>query len=499
MLRQLAKRPIAIRLQASLLRGIIWLIALASLQTNSALTQTPTPPAEAESSQWTLETIELADGKTYQGLVDSEEVSSVEFVEVRRVQGKPANLVIRPIDRKEIVSWKRLDPKERRVLSERVDRIKNRAVIEARRMEDLNLSAVRRSGTVYWQYDGIWFSLESTADQQTTRRAIVRLEQVFTAYRQMLPPRLQTSKRLQVLLFGASDQYREHLRTLGLDIGNPAVFAANLNLIVAGSDTERFRDELAKVRRQHQNLLDELDEQIADGAKRRKTLREQLKASGFPEDQIQNVLLAEQKKWDALKADYQKKIKALERTNSARFGEVAGQMFTRLFHEAFHAYLENYVYPRGEFDVPRWLNEGLAQTFEGGMLEADTLRVDAPNARALVQLQSDLRGPAPLPLAEVLTSNAATFLSDHRTGSASAARLYLYSWGLAHYLTFEQSLLSSAKFEEFLTTPDPAGDPIQRFEQLVGMPLDQFEKNWRSAMLRLIVRPDVAAANGKSR
>ena len=143
-------------------------------------------------------------------------------MEVRRVQGKPANLVIRPIDRKEIVSWKRLDPKERRVLSERVDRIKNRAVIEARRMEDLNLPAVRRSGTVYWQYDGNWFSLESTADQQTTRRAIVRLEQVFTAYRQMLPPRLQTSKRLQMLLFGASDQYREHLRTLCLDIGNPA-------------------------------------------------------------------------------------------------------------------------------------------------------------------------------------------------------------------------------------------------------------------------------------
>ena len=49
-------------------------------------------------------------------------------------------------------------------------------------------------------------------------------------------------------------------------------------------------------------------------------------------------------------------------------------MFRRLAHEAFHAYLETYVYPRQAYDVPRWLNEGLAQTFEAGLLEdADVL------------------------------------------------------------------------------------------------------------------------------
>ncbi len=473
--------------------GIVWHCTAATV----VWAQAKSPAGETDSAKWPLEEIKLKNGNTYLGLVESEEVGSVEFVEVRRAAGKPVNLVIRQIDRMDINSWQRLDPKERRVLSERVDRIKNRAVIEARRMKESYLVPIRRNGTFFWQYDGSWFSLESTADQDTTSRAIVRLEQVFTAYRQMLPPRLQSSKRLQVLLFGDSNQYRAHLRTLGLDITNPAVFAANLNLIVAGSDTERFRDELAKVRRQHNRVIDDLDEQIAAGPKRRKTLREQLKAGGFPEDQIQTVLLAEQKKWEALKADYQKKIKALDRINAARFNEVAGQMLVRLFHEAFHAYLENYNYPRGEFNVPRWLNEGLAQTFEGGMLEADSLRVDAPNARALVQLQNDLRGPAPLPLSEVLTSSAATFLADHRGGNTASARLYLYSWGLAHYLTFEQSILGSAKFEEYLAASNSDTDPVERFEQLVGQPLSDFEKKWRAAMLALPARTIATAALGR--
>ena len=66
----------------------------------------------------------------------------------------------------------------------------------------------------------------------------------------------------------------------------------------------------------------------------------------------------------------------------------------RLYHEAFHAYLRNNVYPRQKYDVPPWLNEGLAVIFEGGLLEGNTLRVDAPNPVALKKLKADMAGPA---------------------------------------------------------------------------------------------------------
>ena len=91
----------------------------------------------------------------------------------------------------------------------------------------------------------------------------------------------------------------------------------------------------------------------------------------------------------------------------------------RLYHEAFHAYLRNSVYPRQQYDVPPWLNEGLAVIFEGGLLEGNTLRVDAPNPAALKKLKADLAGPAPLELDSLLSAGEGQFLL---TGRRAAGR-----------------------------------------------------------------------------
>ncbi len=75
-------------------------------------------------------------------------------------------------------------------------------------------------------------------------------------------------------------------------------------------------------------------------------------------------------------------------------------MFAQLYHEAFHAYVENYVCPPADVTLPHWLNEGLAQIFEAGQMEGDSLRIDAPDRKRLVQLQDDLRGEQPLKIEE---------------------------------------------------------------------------------------------------
>ena len=46
------------------------------------------------------------------------------------------------------------------------------------------------------------------------------------------------------------------------------------------------------------------------------------------------------------------------------------------------------VYNPATHDVPRWLNEGLAQVFEGGQLESGSLRIDAPD-----RVKLELQGP----------------------------------------------------------------------------------------------------------
>jgi hypothetical protein len=440
-------------------------------------------------SDWALERVTLADGKSYQGLIQSENASTIDLIEVHRPRGKPMFLVVRTIPRKQIVSWDRLSESEQSQLRERLESHKHRARIEARRMEDLALVAARRDGAMVWTYDGAWFSLESTASEAMTRRSIVRLEQIVAAYRQLLAPRWTAPRRLRVQIFGDSEQYHRALAERGLEIDNPAVYLADKNLILAGSDMNRFDAELAAVNRQHQELRGELDTLVAQTSARVKELNEDLKKNGLPTSERQRIVQAEQKKWEDQRKSARRKLAALDRRNSAKFDEVSGRMFTRLAHEAFHAYLETFVFPRQVYNVPRWLNEGLAQTFESGLLEADTLRVDRPNAAALARLQADLRSDDPLTLAELLTAGSDTFLSSHTQSGGDASRSYLYSWGLAYYLAFERDVLSTPAFDAYLSLATAQKSPVERFEALVGLPLAQFEPQWRETMLKLSAAP----------
>ncbi|GAG51144.1 unnamed protein product, partial [marine sediment metagenome] len=174
-----------------------------------------------------------------------------------------------------------------------------------------------------------------------------------------------------------------------------------------------------------------------------------------------------------------------DRRNQQVLDQVERQMFERLYHEAFHAYLENYVYDGQHHDVPRWLNEGLAQVFEDGRLESGTLRIDAPRKSALMRLQGDLQSAERLSLAEVLSAEPEVFLVTHTQKGRASSRHYLYSWGLAYYLTFNKGILAADVLEEYVADSQRSVAPRKRFEQLVDMPLEDFESAWRKEMLAL--------------
>ena len=100
-----------------------------------------------------------------------------------------------------------------------------------------------------------------------------------------------------------------------------------------------------------------------------------------------------------------------------------------------------------------------------------------------------LSGPQPLGLAELLNSGSETFLAGHNEDGQMVSRAYYYSWGLAYYLAFEQGVLGTSDFEAYLN-PTAADLPaVARFETLVGMPLAEFEPQWRGAMRMLKATP----------
>lgn len=440
------------------------------------------PPVDAEG--WPLEEVRTRDGHVYRGLIRSQTDAELEFVEVVQPRGKPMYLVVRPIDPQAVVEKQSLPDEERKKLIERVSAFRYRSRIEAGRMENVRLVRRRDDERAFLRYRGPWFLLDSTADDETTRRCVVRIEQIFRAYRQLLPPRRQPSRELRVMLFGSMDEYRAFLHRYELEIRNPAFFSDSANLIVAGSELTRYARRLATTRQQHEKIRQHYD-RLNKGMERRLAgLRGELERRGIGENQIDDELNARRVLWRTEIEEMLRLVNAADRRNEARFADVTDQMFRRLYHEGFHAYLENFVYPHETHDVPIWLHEGLAQVFQSGQLEADMLRIDAPLGAALEVLQDDLASDDPLLLDDLLAAGRREFLAGPQA-DRRAQRLYAYAWGVAYCLTFYEPVLGTGRLDEYVAPRAAQSPPAARFELLIDTPLSDFEARWRQAMLSL--------------
>ena len=436
-----------------------------------------------------MERVELFGHPPYDGLIESEDDAWITMIQIRRLPGQPMHLVIRPIDRRLVSNIIRLEPAQKEKLRQEIDRFRNRAAIEAGRMESVNLEPLDAEGNHYQQFRGKWFSLDSTVDEATTRRLIVRTEQIFAAYRQLLPPRTTPKELPRLVVFGTMGEYQAFLTRLGLKIHNRACFIEDKNTVAAGTELTRLVSLTAKTSSQNELLrkqLKDLEKRLAD---RLRDMGAQLKRDGLPNNEIARLLALERRKFDDQNKKLRDELNRSDRESAKIFNQNTRQTFARMYHESFHAYLENYVFPHRTCSVPCWLNEGLAVMFEGGMLDGDVLRVDAPNVVALKKLKEDLRSEQPLSLEKLLTAGRAEFLLTNEVAQTAPDRYYVHAWGVAYYLAFEKHLLGRPALYRYVQPGDQPEAAIPRFEQLVELPLDRFEKEWREYILALRNRP----------
>lgn len=442
-------------------------------------------PPQPASDEWPLETIRLKDNRSLRGLVQSQRDGEIEFIEIVRPPGKPMFGILHPFQADEVESLTMLPPPEHDTLSRRFEQFRHRAMIEAGRMESLEFEAIERAEQKWLVYRGPWFTLESTADDETTRRCVVRIEQTFRAFRMLWPPRIYDARNLRVVLLGSMDEYRTYLGTYGLEIENPAYFSLAQNQIVAGSDLSQYSSELARVRAQNEATRQSYLELGKELPARLSELARELRTRGYDRNEIRDELNARRAAWQTELKAMERKLAEINRRNDARFADVTAEMFRRLSHEAFHAYLENYLYPHERHDFPRWLNEGLAQIFENAQLEAGALRVDAPPPDLLGSLQAHLQQEEGPLLEPFIRNEDAQFAPQH--GRREVDRHYVYAWGLAYYLSFEHHLLRGDRLDDFVAPVHQrtARETVARFEALTGTKLPEFEVQWRTAMLQL--------------
>jgi hypothetical protein len=438
------------------------------------------PPAPGLSA-WPFDELTLTNGAKFQGLIVSESPAEILFQTVRRPPGKPTFTLTSRFARHEIAAVKRLADKDREFLKERLSELDPDGSGERHRMESLELAEAAWLGQprAARRYDAEYFALVSDAPEEVTRRAAVRLEQIYTAFARFLPPTVPGARPTTVLLAPDLAGYKALLAPLGQPgLLNPAVYDPRANLIVCGSDLRRLGDELQAAKLHHSQQLAALD-RYEEGVRKL-----------YKKPELDRYL-------DGT-ARERKRVFAADRANGAKFDATTTRLFAVLYHEAFHAYAATFVFPprtpdevragKGTGALPRWLNEGLAQVFETAVVEAGELRADHADLGRLNRAKDRLRkkdGGGLVPLSDLLTAGKETFLAHHADERAAADRAYLTCWALAHYLTFDRRVIGTAKFKEYLAAVNTGADPRKAFEALVGRDLAATEADWHAYLMKL--------------
>jgi hypothetical protein len=435
----------------------------------AALAVAGTGRAQPAADGWKFDVLHLKSGGTLKGLVAKETPSAVVFWRVNRKPGAYTSVVVATIERREIDRVDALDEKEREVLSTRLKALDPTGRGEVRRMASLALEVGDWGKNGKGQarvYRSDHFVLESNASEDVVRRAAVRLENVYAAYTRFLPPRVEAAQPTRVLLARSLADYQTLLREEGHGaLANPAFYDAEHDRICCGSELQRLGDELERVRKEHHQALAELNDKEAELNKLYKGKTPAQLLAPIRESRF--------------------RIAQQDDRNERLFQEATGKLFQRLYHEAFHAYLADFVYPPSETDVPRWLNEGLAQIFETAIVEGGELRVGHADRDRVRRVQEMLRKGQLVPLTDLLKSGPKQFLVHHATEQQGSDRYYLTSWALAHYLTFERQLLGGKAMDQYVRALHRGGDPLDSFRDFVKQPSPEFDKEFRRYLERL--------------
>jgi hypothetical protein len=432
-------------------------------------------PASAEEDNWKFDIVHFKHGETMKGLIVKETPTEILFQHVSRKPGHPTRVFPTTLAREDIDSVEMLEDKERERLAARIRALDRTGKGELLRMQSLELKPVpwgKDGKGKALAYQSVYFRLMSNAGEEIVRRTAVRLEQLYFAYTRYLPPRCESAEATTILLAQCLADYQKLAKDSGFNFLNPAFFDATNNHVICTCELQQLGEEMDRVRAHHQLLLDELSE-------REKNLKKLYK-NKVPPELMDPITKGREKINDMI----QKNEAAFQKA----FDEGTRRLMQRLFHESFHAYVAQFVYPPADGELPRWLNEGMAQVFEHAILEGDELRVGRIDKDRLAGAQKALEQGELVSLVDLLKSGPKQFLVAHATEQQDSDRYYLTCWAVSHYLLLDRRMLGTKAMDRYVRDLHGKTDPLEAFRELVNQPLPKFEKEYKEYLEKL--KPD---------
>jgi len=413
-----------------------------------------------EALDWPFDRLYLHAGnkepRVVMGLIRGEDPSEIDFFEIRRIPGRRLSMEGLPVKPGDVVRREELSAESRVRLCQLIQQYMNRDSIAQLNKKELRLG--KRTDDFKRQlktYRGAGFELESTAEEETVLDSVVRIDQRMKAYRRLMPPTTAAPRQpLRILLLGSALEYKTYLAQNRTDVAGPAFYLPKTNQVVAYTERDIVLKKFEQALGNNNGLMQMLAKKTADQQRHLKQEAEEYQKAGANADEIRKASRLLQAEFNREIAQIKQAIEESKRKNQQALDEYVEQTYRVLYHEIFHAYLESYVFSQKE--VPRWLNEGLAQIMENGRLESGQLRIDAPDRGRLKRLYDDLHGPDPLTLVGLLQAPPEAFLGIHESQASKvveADRYYLYSWGLAYYLAFEKRASLGTKALDAYVSP----------------------------------------------
>ncbi|MCC6680851.1 MAG: DUF1570 domain-containing protein [Phycisphaeraceae bacterium] len=162
-------------------------------------------------------------------------------------------------------------------------------------------------------------------------------------------------------------------------------------------------------------------------------------------------------------------------------GRSRAETFSVLQHEGFHQFAFNYIGP----ELPIWLNEGLAQYFEDGILIDSSMTLGVADADRIERVRSAINNNTALPIADVLNISEKDWAQTLNTQPDKAALLYAQAWSMTYFLLNVNNGAYQSKLTEYLKLVSAGHPGHEAFGSAFGVSdLSPMDKSWRQYALQ---------------